>query len=352
MRGTPFRKIVLAILFTGLSLLAHEPAHAQQTANLVVTVIDSLGRYPLANADVIDLSTGRHRFTDEHGQARLTWPSDGQLRLRIRQVGYQPLQRTFQANASGAAITIAMSRVAYVISPVRATSHCATTADSASLSLSVAVLDQLKQGAEKYEQFRNAYPFEATIERRTAAVPPIGNVTRVIVKKEKFRSERWEEPYRPGDVIRYSHGDFTVPILFLSTLADSLFWEHHCFVARGVESYGGLRAVRLEFSPNSQVDGPDYEGAALLDSATSQLLRVDFHLAKLRRRDAPKRMEGYITFMTPTPFVMVPDSTMAIWWVRDVDRGDWGKPDFAQSLHLEELKYRKETPPVVENAKR
>jgi len=334
----------LAIIFA-IVMISQQPV-------AVVTVIDSLGSYPLANADVIDLSTGRHRFTDEHGQTRITWPSQGQLRLRIRQVGYQPLQRTFPANTSPSAITIAMSRVAYVISPVKATSHCATTADSASLSLSVAVLDQLKQGAEKYEQFRRAYPFEATIERRTAAVPSSGKVRRVVVAKEKFRSERWEEPYRPGDIIHYDHGDFTVPILFLSTLADSVFWEHHCFLARGIESYGGSRAVRLEFSPISEVDGPDYEGAALLDSATSQLLRVDFHLAKLRRRDAPKRMEGYITFMTPTPFVMVPDSTMAIWWVRDVDRGDWGKPDFAQSLHLEELKYRKETPPAVEKATR
>jgi hypothetical protein len=346
MRSRLFRKLTVGILCSALSLFAPR-AYSQQSTPLVITVIDSLGRYPLANADVIDLTTGRHRLTDEHGQARLT-PSEGQLRLRIRQVGYQPLQRTFQPNPSGAAITVAMSRVAYVISPVTATSHCTTTGDSASLSLSVAVLEQLKQGAEKYEQFRRAYPFEATIERRTARVPSSGNVKRVIVAKEKFHSDKWEEPYKPGDIIQYRFGDFTVPILFLSTLADSLFWKYHCFLASGVRWYQGTRAVRLEFSPSSDVDGPDYEGTALLDSATSLLLRVDFHLAKLRRRDAPKRMEGYITFMSPTPFVMVPDTTMGIWWIRDADRGDWGKPDFAQSLHLEELNYRKEKPPVVE----
>jgi hypothetical protein len=346
MRSTQFRKLTAVVFCSAFALLPWR-ADSQQNTALVVTVIDSLGRYPLANADVIDLATGRRRFTDEHGQIRLTLPSEGQLRLRIRQVGYQPVQRTFQANTSGA-ITIAMKRVAYVISPVRATGHCASTADSASLSLSVAVLEQLQQGAEKYEQFRRAYPFEATIERRKARVPPGGNVERVRVAKEKFRSEDWEDRYRPGDVIRYDRGDWSVPILFLSTLADSVFWKHHCFAASGVRWYQGTRAVRLDFSPSSDVDGPDYEGTALLDSATSLLLRIDFHLARLRRRDPAKKLEGYITFMSPTPFVMVPETTVAIWWTRDIDGGNWGNPDFAESLHLEELKYRREKPPVLE----
>ena len=89
-------------------------------------------------------------MTDDNGQARLPWPDNGELRLRSREVGYKPVQRALHRDsASGEAITIEMSRVAYVISPVKATSHCVTTDDTASLALSVAVLDQLKQGAEK-----------------------------------------------------------------------------------------------------------------------------------------------------------------------------------------------------------
>jgi hypothetical protein len=344
--------LAAAISLAGLSLSTREPTYREQPSILVVTVIDSGARYPLVNADVIDLATGQHRFTDEAGLARLAWPSDGQLRLRVREVGYQPQQRTLrQANTADAAMTFAMSRVAYVISPVKAISHCSTAADSASLDLSLAALDQLKQGAEKYDQFRRLYPFEATIIRRTAAVPPNGDIKRITDRKEKFRSEDWELAYRPGDVIQYERGGFTVPLLFLSTLADSVFWEHHCFLARGVEWYQGTRVVRLEFSPSNDITGPDYEGAALLDSATSYLLRVDFHLANLRGRTGPKRLEGFITFMSPSPFVMVPDTTAAIWWLRNADHGGWGKPDYAQSLYLKELKYRKETPPGYEKVK-
>jgi hypothetical protein len=347
-----FRGVAAAILLAGLLLPAREPAHGQ-TSTLVVTVIDSGARYPLVNADVIDLSTGQHRFTDERGQARLAWPSDGQLRVRVRQVGYQPRQLTLrQANVSDGVNTFAMSRVAYVISTVKSTSRCATSADSASRELSMSELDQLKQAAEKYDQFRRLFPFEATVERRTAAIPPNGKVGRIVAAKEKFPSETWEAAYKPGDIIQYEFGGiFHVPLLFLSTLGDSVFWEHHCFIARGVESYQGARVVRLEFSPTADVAGPDYEGAALLDSATSHLLRVDFRLANPSQRKGPKRLEGYITFMSPSPFVMLPDTTTAIWWLRDVDSAKWGNPDVAQRLHLEELKYRKARPPGFEKAK-
>jgi hypothetical protein len=244
-----------------------------------------------------------------------------------------------------------MSRVAYVISTVISTSRCSTAADSASLDLSLSELDQLKQAAGKFDQFRRLYPFEVTIERRTAAIPQNGKVKRIIAAREKIRSENLGEAYRPGDIVQYRSGDFSVPLLFLSTLGDSVFWEHHCFIARGVEWYEGARVVRLEFSPTADVTGPDYEGAALLDSATSYLLRVDFHLANLHPRSTPRRLEGYITFMSPSPFVMMPDTTVAIWWLRNVEGSEWGNPDVAQRLHLEEIKYRKETPPGFEKAK-
>lgn len=329
----------------------------RQPSTVTVTVIDAGARYPLANADVIDLASGQRRFTDERGQARISWPRDGQLRLRVREVGYQPVQRTLQrATASDEATTFALSKVAYVISPVRATSHCVTTDDSASLALSVSVLDQLKQGAEKYNEFRRLYPFEATVERRTARIPERGPVKRIVRANEKFRSETWETAYRPGNIVEYSRSDgsFNAPILFLSTLGDSVFWENHCFIARGVESYRGARVVRLEFSPIPNLRGPDWRGAALLDSATSYLLRVEFHLVNLDPHKGLSRLEGYQTFGSPSPFVIIPDSVAAIWWTRERSNDDSNpeRPDVAQSLHIDSLKYRKAKPPQYPTGKR
>jgi hypothetical protein len=335
MRRASLMGIAAAISVAGLSPSAREQTILEQPSTLIVTVVDSGARYPLVNADVIDLKTGQHRFTDEAGQARLTWPSDGELRLRIREVGYQPQQTTLRSAATpSSAITFAMSRVAYVISTVQAVSHCPSVADPGSLDQSVALLDQLKQGAEKYGQFRRLYPFEATIIRRTAVVPSSGDIKRIVERKERFRSDNWEAAYTPGDIIQYSRGDFNVPLLFLSTLADSVFWEHHCFLFRGVSSYQGSRVVRLEFTPSADVTGPDYGGAAFLDSATSYLVRVDFNLANLHQHKGPTRLEGYMTFTSPSPFVLLPDTTLAIWWTRTVEHNDWGRPDYAQSLRL------------------
>lgn len=238
-----------------------------------------------------------------------------------------------------------MSKVAYVMSPVRATSHCATTEDSASLALSVSVLDQLKQGAEKYDEFRRLYPFDVSMQRRTASVPSNGVIKRITSAKEKFRSESWEGTYKPGDIIQYQRGLFIVPTLFLSTLADSVFWDHHCFIVSGLEWYQGARVIRLEFSPSPDIHGPDWEGAAFIDSATSYLLRVNFQLANLRGMNAPRRLDGYITFTSPSPYVIMPDTTAAVWWLRDANgKGEWGQPDYAQMLYIQQLDYRKNKP--------
>jgi hypothetical protein len=322
-------------------------AELHQPSTLIVTVIDGDAGFPLTNADVTELSTGQHRFSDEHGQVRLTWPGSGELRLRVREIGYQPVERTLErALASDFAPIFALRKVAYVISSVSDTSHCPTSHDSAALALSVSVLEQLKEGAEKYDRFRRLYPFETTVERRTAAVPPNGVIARIIASTETFRSDNWEAHYRPGDILEYDRGYFVAPLLLLPTLADSTFWEHHCFVARGLESYHDTRVIRLEFTPTADVKGPDWQGDALIDSSTSTLLRVDFKLAHPKGRFAPKRLEGYTTFVSPSPYVIVPDTTAAMWWTRDPDDPKlWGQPEFIQMIYTLETKYRKGKPP-------
>ncbi len=310
-----------------------------------MTVVDSLSRRPLPNADVADISRGQSRITDDQGRVYVMLPSSGKVELRVRQIGYQPRQISIERGSSGNAITIALNKIAYVLDSVRATGRCSTQVDTTKLGLSALALGQLRQAAEKFNDFRRAYPFEGSIERRSAAVPPGGVIKRIEVSQEKYDSDKFESRYRPGDVIQSLFGEFRVPILNISTLADSVFWNHHCFVARGFESYRGDRVVRLEFQPTTDVDGPDYAGAALLDSATSILLRVEFQLANPPRRNGPTKLDGYTTFMSPSPFVVLPDTTSAVWWFTKPDNDQHSKPDYVQVLFMKELKYRKATPP-------
>lgn len=324
------------------------PVYAQGSPSIVVTVVDDISRRPLANADVIDLETGRHRLTDEQGRATLSWPPNGTLRLRVREVGYKPIERTLNIarDTTPTLLTFGMSRVAYVIAPVHSTARCVNEADAESRLLTVAVLEQLRQGAEKYEHFRKAYPFDLVVERRTAE-PRATGTARVRHGRESFTSSAAETAYRPGNIVSgVNSRNFSVPILFLSNLADPAFWDHHCFVVRGFEKLDNSAVVRLEFSPSSNIRGPDWEGAALLDSGTSVLRRVEFRVANLGYARGPERIEGYTTYRSPSPFVVMPDTTVAVWWLgRGRRRTIWGEPDFGQMLHLFEMKYSRHPPP-------
>ena len=339
---------VYCLLVVAAAILSplYGTAARQQPSHVVIAVIDDLTRRPLPNADVIDLETGRHRLTNDDGKVTLTWPANRVLSLRVREVGYKPIERILQArDATDGTAIFGMSRTAYVIAPVQSTSRCATEADSASRLLSVAVLEQLQQGAGKYEHFRRQYPCDVVVERRTTLDRDSAGI-RVHRTRERYSSGTWEEKYRPGNIVMGPDSRFfRVPVLFLSTLADPVFWENHCFVARGVETLNGSRVVRLEFSPSANIRGPDWEGAALLDSATSILKRVEYRVANLGRNRGPQRFEGYSTYRSPSPFVVMPDTTVVVWWLRRAQRDSvWGEPDVGQMLHLHELQFRKEPP--------
>ena len=163
-------------------------------------------------------------------------------------------------------------------------------------------------------------------------------------------SHEWGDRYAPGQVLqRRSAGSYFVPLLFVSALADSAFWSRHCFVARGVESHEGRRLIRLDFSPTLDVKDPDWSGSAWLDSARSVLARVDFRLTNVRGGDGPERFEGYTVFSTPSPYIAMPDSTVA-WWMTDVRAVSYLPPRQAramQTLVIREVRYRERRPPEV-----
>jgi hypothetical protein len=351
------------VLSVGLSLggapstAAPRPGAGHHASTLLIRVVEGLTRRPLVNAEVIDLAWGHHRFADAHGEARLDWPNAGILRLRVRQLGFQFVERTLtraqDAMGDVDTVTVALDRVAYTLPELvtRDAARCSTDAEPEAKMLSVAVLEQLRAGAERYEAFRREYPFRVEQERRTVRYALDGKPQQVRQDREHANSDRWGDPYRAGRLIeRAPFGGFSIPILFLSALADPGFWEHHCFVARGIESLADARVVRLEFSPAGNVQSADWEGAALVDSATSLLRRVEFRLTRLEERDPLRRLEGFTTFSSPSPLIVVPDSTAAIWWRRGpTDDGQWGWPDVLQVVHVRELRFRKHKPPAVDS---
>lgn len=210
--------------------------------------------------------------------------------------------------------------------------------------LALWALDQLREGAERYETFRKAYPFRVEIQRRTVVRTGVAT-PRVTVSRERGDSERWGERYVPGGVVELGSLGFTVPILFVATLGDPAFWDHHCVTTAQVEGGDSLRMVRLRFTPSPTATGSDWGGDALMDSSTSLLRRVEFHLT-INQRDGPRRFEGFTTFHSPSPLIAVPESTFAMWWRSEpADGATWGLPHVVQLLHAKSIDFRKAKPP-------
>jgi hypothetical protein len=325
-------------------------------ATLLLRVIDSVTQRPVPNVEIS--AHQRRGLTDMRGEVRVLYPEDGELRVRIRQIGFRYVDRTFRRDPTSRndedTAVVALGRVGFALPQVvvRAERHCKESVEPSRAALTEASMELLRFGAEQFENFRRAYPFDFTLEQRTSAVVPSGmGRPQPRVRVDTLASNAWGDRYTPGKVVMAQGRDeYFVPLLFVSALADSAFWDLHCFVARGVESRDGRRLIRLDFSPTLDVRDPDWEGSAWLDSVRSVLARVDFRLTNLRGSVGPQRFGGYTVFTTPTPYIARPDSTVAS-WITAVPRGPYGdvrRSGGAQSLVIRDVQYRGKKPPDAE----
>jgi len=344
--------LLAAVVVAGTSLAARRATSRRvEPITLLVRVVDATSRLALPNAEVTAARV--RRLTDAAGNARFVWPADGTLNVRVRQIGFRYTDRTLHRGSSPTAIedtvVIALARSAFALPQVETVvdSRCPRSKDSSSLALSTSSMELLRFGAEQYDNFRAAYPFDVTLMRRTTRARARYPFKRLEVQAESLNSTGYGDVYRAGNVLQRTSDGYFVPLLFVSTLADSTFWSRHCFAARGVESRDGHRVIRLDFFPTRDVREVEWEGSAWLDSAASVLRRVDFRLAHLHESDAPRRFEGYTIFAVPSPFIAVPDSTVAWWWSwfsRDPMYTEAGA-DVLQALTIRDLTYRRAVPP-------
>lgn len=346
------RPAALALCLAGaIAWVAAPPRRGGGSApGFVVRVVDAASRDPIPNAQVTDLDAAIQRLTGAQGEARFDWSDRPEVRLRVRQLGYRARDLLVHPGAPAADTTdVALVRVPFVLPELRAVAidRCDQRTDSATQDLSLFALSQLRLAAEHYDQFRRAYPFMMRGERHTYTFSRRPGVpTREVVSRERESSANWGDPYRAGRVLHRERLGFSVSLLFVLALADSAFWDRHCLVARGVERHEGEPWLRLQFVPARDLDSPDWAGSAWLDSATSVLRRVEFHLTGLREDDDVRRLEGYTTFSPRSPFITMPDSSIAYWWREGPSSdGEWGRPDVAQVLLVIGIDYAGARPP-------
>lgn len=335
---------------SALAWVAVPASPAARVGTLVVRVVDLASREPIPNAQVTDLDAAIQYLTNARGEARLERGDRYAVRVRVRQLGYRFVERTLPVSAAAAdTATFALERAPFVLPVQRATAidRCDMRTDAATQELSLLALSQLRLAAEHYDAFRRTYPFTVRSERKTVTFHRrTGAPARPIVLRERTSSSRWGDPYRPGRVLRRERLSFSASLLFVLALADTAFWDRHCLVARNVESHADQRWLRLDFAPARDLDSPDWSGSAWLDSATSVLRRIEFRMTGLGEHDTPRRLEGYTTFSAPSPFITIPDSTLAYWWRgAPASEDQWGTPDVLQVIHVTVIEYDDAKPP-------
>jgi hypothetical protein len=341
--------VVFCVIAAGAWVASPRESHTR-AATLLVRVVDAASHDPIPNAQVTDLDSAVQRLTNARGEARFDWSGRPAMRLRVRQLGYRVAERAVRAGDGSVDTTVvALERVPFVLPEQRAVAidRCDLRTDSATQELSLYALSQLRLAAEHYDQFRRAYPFTVQAERRTVVFSRRAFVRpRETLTRERTSSSEWGDRYEPGNVLHRERLGFSVSLLFVLALADSGFWDRHCLVARAVEQRAGQPWLRLDFAPVRDLRTPDWSGSAWLDSATSVLRRVEFRLTGLADDDSPRRLEGYTTFSAPSPFITIPDSSVAYWWRSSpASELDWGKPDVVQLIRVTAVEYRGAQPP-------
>lgn len=333
------RALELKLFALGVSWLLVGPAQLEaQVISVTVHVINGAGA-PLWNAEVIDQDRGTRLLTSERGETTLRLELARPARLRVRQIGYRPIDTTLTADAvRGNAIIVTLQRVLYQLpeSRVALRDDCQFGADTAGRALAADALEQLRLAAERYDHLQKGRQWQAEIMRTTKWFDSTGALTDMKEGLEVERLDQWGERYREGRVLDDRGLGFSVAFLHLQNFADPAFWKTHCFAVSEFTTLGEHKVLRLNFWPTRNVRTPDWAGWALIDSATSELRRVEMRLVGLREGDRPWKWEGFTTFTSPMPAFVVPDSVAAVWW-RTKPTNPAAPPQVLQLLQLVRL---------------
>lgn len=317
---------------------------------VLVVVRDAGTGSTLPNVELVDTTTRQvHGRSDDQGRIRTTLARAPGC-YRVRQIGYQPspLHSPGQL-APGDTVTVLLERAAFALEELTVLSGSGCPGSSPGSGGTAAwLLDQVQLAASTYEGFVDDWPFEVRLERKTSSRRRSGTYA-LVEERERVQGNRWREEYRPGNVVRNDRQGFSVPIFFVTLLGNETFLQNHCFRYDSLGTVDGVPFQILSFTPVPSLEKVDWAGRILLDPESGILRQIRFELVNLAEFKALARFEGTTTFREVSPFVVIPDSTLAWWWrTEERARERNSLPDVVQQLKVTELKFRDDArPPAI-----
>jgi hypothetical protein len=266
------------------------PATGQgPTFTLTGTVIAEATRQPLPYSTVVMDPIGRERFTDQGGAFTYFAVPAGKYKVKIRQLGYTPLDTTIVVTAATTNLVFLLNRVPSTLADVQVNApvrRCIVPEENGFVDDEelATVLAEARKNAQRERLLRRTYPFEYKLAQQHDTYDTQDSTHRIVYDTTTFRSDDdWR--YRQGKVVS---GDFSkvfgdVRVMRLPTLvdfADTRFLTAHCFKYSGLSEDDSIPTLRLDFAPLPEIIAPDVEGSIFIDSASYLIRRAEFRLTK------------------------------------------------------------------------
>lgn len=262
-------------------------AEAQEQTVLVSGIVASETGQGLPYSTV-SITGGVQRFTSADGSFSFMLPP-GKFAFRVRQLGFAPLDTaiTVSAGADLRTLVFKLQPVAFRLDAIRTYATSCRSGFRGDLGVLVA---ELSKNAEREKILRTDYPFIYEMERKSS-LRGLGGTTLQSSDTARYLSQV-VEGYVPGKLVRLvdstdPKGAREMRIPTLTDLADPVFIASHCFRVPGVESVGDARAYRIDFEPSKDINAPDVEGSAFIDSSSFLIRKAIFRLTKPQKLYPP-----------------------------------------------------------------
>ena len=276
-------------------------------------------REALPYAIVILPTHAREQFANDSGVFHVANVPNGPLTLRVKRLGFQPLDTIIDVAATNGRITIALQRVATQLSTVTVRAHPPCTPAELGRPLEPALADvvaQIKLNAEQYELLVRQYPLEYTMEiEESQRMKKDGLVVvTLFYDQRQDASKLWK--YRRGHVIERMRRDYAFNIPTVIALANDEFLQHHCFHYAGMTN-DSVPLIRVDVVASELLKDPDINGQIYLDPKSFQIRRTVFELSR-----RPKAVRDLIDFEVTTEFKEVIPSISVFSFARSVQTWD------------------------------
>lgn len=263
-----------------LILLSPTALTAQNAGLISGTVMGSTGQQPLAYSTV-SLEGVAQRLASPDGRFSFRVDSAGKYRLRIRQLGFAPLDTLIAFDGTSFQLTVTLRPVAFTLAEVRTVSRTPCAQVYVHDAFASGILEEVKKNAERELVLRNQYPFRYLMVR--------GHATRR-TNEGRYPSFRDTVVFTSGTTDRYQVGkivrdrgpgnpsgrEMRVPQLV--DLADSVFLNAHCFSYGGTRRLGKRSVFQLDFAPARTLMAPDVEGSIAIDTVNYTVQEAVFRL--------------------------------------------------------------------------